>query len=167
MKRRMIAAALIAVAAAASSAEDLTNALRDLLANALEVKISARLVPPGLDKPAWNVESKKLTIPGRSVNVRLDGDNAVILLECTPYMKENGEVLLLANGQVWFTEPPEKKARYFSTYYNIPLEFGEKVLFFPMGVPEQQGEKKYVNIELEIVIVPYQQSTEAAEKGKP
>jgi hypothetical protein len=167
VKRRLIAAALVVMAAAAVSAEDLTDALRDLLANALEVKISARLVPPEVDKPAWNVESKKLTIPGRSVNVRLDGDNVVILLECTPYMTENGEVLLQANGQVWFTEPPEKKARYYSTTYSIPVGFGEKVLFFPMGVPQPQGSKNYVNIELQIVIVPYQQDAEAATKDKP
>ncbi len=168
MKRRLIVALLIAAAAAGSWANDVADALRDLLANALEVRISARLLPADVDKPAWNVESKKLTLPGRSVNVRLDGDNVVILLECTPYVKENGEVLLLAKGQVWFTEPPEKTARYSSAYYNIPLEYGEKVLFFPLGFSSEQANKDHVNIELEIVIVPYQQeATGTSANDKP
>ncbi len=165
MKRRLLAAALIASAAFAAQAEDLTQALRDLLANALEVRFYVRLLPAEDDKPSWNVESKKLTIPGRSVNVRLDGDNVVVLLEVTPYVKDNGEVLLLAKGQVWFTEPPEKTARYMSAYYNIPLAYGEKALFFPLGFSDQQGSEDHLNLELEIVIVPYQQEAQTTAPG--
>jgi len=134
------------------------EALQELLAKALTVTVSARILPPDQqeDTPIWNAESTKLTIPGRSIKVRLDGDNVRIYLICTPYLQDNGEVLLLAQGQVWFTEPQDNENRYVSTFYSIPVSYGEKVLFFPLGVSADQQEKKHLNIELEIKIVPYE-----------
>ncbi len=158
MRRRLIAPLLLAAAAVAVRAEDLniTEALQALLDNALEVRISARIFPAEAEKEPWTAESTRLTIPGRSVKVRLEGDNVQIYLICTPYVQENGEVLLLSQGQVWFTEPPEKNAKYFSTFYSIPVSYGEKVLYFPLGVSDAAAkDQDYFNIELEIVIVPY------------
>ena len=161
MRRRLMAPLLLAAAAVAARAEDLniTEALKALLDNALEVRISARILPAEAEgeKEAWTAASTKLTIPGRSVKVRLEGDNVRIYLICTPYVQENGEVLLLSQGQVWFTEPPEKNAKYFSTFSSIPVTYGEKVLYFPLGMSEQAAQDQdYFNIELEIVIVPYE-----------
>ena len=159
VRRRLIVPLLLAAAAVAARAEDLniTEALQALLDNALEVKISARIFPAESDKEPWTAASTRLTIPGRSVKVRLEGDNVRIYLICTPYVQENGEVLLLSQGQVWFTEPPEKNAKYFSTFYSIPVSYGEKVLYFPLGVSDADAQDQgYFNIELEIVIVPYE-----------
>jgi hypothetical protein len=143
--------------AARAEEMNITEALQALLDNALEVRISARILPADAEKEAWTAESTRLTIPGRSVKVRLEGDNVEIYLVCTPYVQENGEVLLLSQGQVWFTEPPEKNAKYFSTFYSIPVTYGEKVLFFPLGMSETAAKDPgYFNIELEIVIVPYE-----------
>ena len=159
VKRRLVAPLLIAAAAVAARAEDLniTEALQALLDNALEVRISARILPAEAEKEAWTAASTRLTIPGRSVKVRLEGDNVQIYLVCTPYRQENGDMLLVSQGQVWFTEPPEKTAKYFSTFSSIPVSYGEKVLFFPLGMSETAApEPGYFNIELEIVIVPYE-----------
>jgi hypothetical protein len=159
MRRRLMAPLLLAAAAVAARAEELniTEALQALLDNALEVRISARILPADAAKEPWTAESTRLTIPGRSVKVRLEGDNVQIYLICTPYVQENGEVLLLSQGQVWFTEPPEKNAKYFSTFYSIPVSYGEKVLFFPLGMSDTATQDPgYFNIELEIVIVPYE-----------
>jgi hypothetical protein len=123
-------------AGAQSQDMDLRDAVHELLSNALQINISARVLPPD-EKPVWNVESSKLTIPGRSVRIRLDGDNVRIYLICTPYVRENGTVLLLAQGQVWLSEPPDKEIKYFSTFYSIPVSFGEKVLFFPLGLSDK------------------------------
>ncbi len=144
---------------------DPKEALQELLSKALTVTVSARILPPDTqdtqdaqaETPLWNAESTKLTIPGRSIKVRLDGDNVRIYLICTPYLQDNGEVLLLAQGQVWFTEPQDNENRYFSTFYSIPVSFGEKVLFFPLGVSStDQAAERHFNIELEIKIVPYE-----------
>lgn len=135
---------------------DLKEALHALLANALEVHVSVRVLPSD-QKPIWNVQSKKVTLPGRPIKVRLDGDNIRIYLICTPYVKDSGEVLLLAQGQVWLSQPPAKEVKYFNTFYSIPLTFGEKVLFFPLGFSsgEVSGQEEFFNVELEIKIVPY------------
>jgi hypothetical protein len=159
VKRRIVVPLLLVAAAFVARAEDLniSEALKSLLDNALEVKISARIFPAGTEQEPWTAESTRLTIPGRAVKVRLEGDNVQIYLICTPYVQENGEVLLLSQGQVWFTEPPEQEAKYFSTFYSIPVSYGEKVLYFPLGVTDAAAkEHGYFNIELEIVIVPYQ-----------
>jgi hypothetical protein len=158
VKRRLLAPLLLAAAAVAARAEDLniTEALQALLDNALEVRISARILPAEAEKEPWTAESTRLTIPGRSVKVRLEGDNVQIYLVCTPYVQDNGEVLLFSQGQVWFTEPPEKNAKYYSTYYSIPVSYGEKVLYFPLGMSDAAAKDQgYFNIELEITIVPY------------
>ena len=54
--------------------------------------------------------------------------------------------------------PRTRRAKYYSTFYSIPVSFGEKVLFFPLGVSAADGQQKdFFNIELEIKIVPYEQ----------
>jgi hypothetical protein len=157
-KKSLFALSLIALSLAQANAQtqemNLKDALQELLSNALQINISARLLPADRE-PVWNVESSKLTIPGRAVRVRLDGDNVRIYLICTPYVQDNGDILLVAQGQVWFSEPPEKEVKYFSTFYSIPVSFGEKVLFFPLGQPDVAGQKDFFNIEMEIQIVPY------------
>jgi hypothetical protein len=169
-RRTMVVPLLLALAisqahaqsqAQATEAEvDPKEAIQQLLSKALSITISARVLPPDtqVETPVWNAESTKLTIPGRSIRVRLEGDNVRIYLICTPYLQENGEVLLLAQGQVWLSEPADKEARYYSTFYSIPVSYGEKVLYFPLGLSGAQAqEKHYFNIELEIKIVPYEQ----------
>jgi len=164
-KRNVIVPLLLALAVAQTQAQaqdadaDPKEALQQLLSKALTVTVSARVLPPETqdDVPVWNAESTKLTIPGRSIKVRLDGDNVRIYLICTPYIQENGEMLLLAQGQVWLTEPTDNEATYYSTFYSIPVSFGEKILFFPLGLAAAETQQKdYFNIELEIKIVPYE-----------
>ncbi len=139
---------------------DPKDALNELLSRALSVTISARMLPPDAvrEAPAWNPESTKLTIPGQPIRVRLEGENVRIFLVCTPYLREGGEVLLLAQGQVWLSESPDKDARYYSSFYSIPVSYGEKVLYFPLGIDGRQpAPGGHFNIEVEIKIVPYVQ----------
>jgi hypothetical protein len=157
----VVAPLLLALAALQAHPEnrepDPNEALKSLLSNALEVTIAARVLPPD-EKPIWNVESTKLTLPGRSIRIRLDGENVRIYLVCTPYVQDNGEVLLLAQGQVWFAAPTDNEVKYSSTFSSIPVSFGEKVLFFPLGFSNTEARQKgVVNVEVEIKIVPYRQ----------
>ena len=162
MVRRSVAVAplLLALAALQAHAEqselNAKEALQSLLSNALQVTIAARMLPSE-EKPIWMAESTKLTLPGRSIRVRLDGDNIRIYLICTPYVQDNKKVLLLAQGQVWLAEPTDKEVKYSSTFSSIPVSFGEKVLFFPLGFSGEQAQTKgVVNVQVEIKIVPYQ-----------
>jgi len=162
MRRGVVAAPLLLVLAALGAhpedrEPDPKDALQSLLSNALQVTIAARVLPAD-EKPIWNALSTKLTLPGQSIRVRMDGENVRIYLVCTPYVQDNGEVLLLAQGQVWFAAPTENEVKYSSTFSSIPVSFGEVVLFFPLGISDQGATQKGIlNVEVEIKIVPYKQ----------
>ncbi|HTP60165.1 MAG TPA: hypothetical protein VMM82_14675, partial [Spirochaetia bacterium] len=83
-----LAPLIIALAALPAHSEDRDldpgEALQSLLSNALEVTVAARALPAD-EKPIWNAESTKVTLPGRSIRVRMDGDNVRIYLVCSPY----------------------------------------------------------------------------------
>ena len=170
--KALIVFSLLALSVARTRAEDqpqgdMQDAVQELLSKALQINISARVTPQD-QEPVWNVESSKLTLPGRAVNVRIEGENLRIDLVCTPYLQDNGDVLLVAQGQVWLMQSPDKEVKYYPSYYSIPVSFGEKVLYFPLGVPDetkkpdadtqaQTEQTPYLNIELDIQVVPYKE----------
>ncbi|NOY08892.1 MAG: hypothetical protein GXP33_08625 [Spirochaetes bacterium] len=145
---------------------NLEKALKSLLDNALRINIEARILPND-ENPAWNSKSTELTIPGRSVAIKLIGDNLRVYAIFTPYEMDNGNILLVAQGQVWLTEVPAKDVKYFSTFRSIPVTLGEKILFFPLGFSSKLTSKKYFNIELEIQIVPYKAAKKTGKKDTP
>jgi len=134
--------------------------LESLVDELLQLHITAKILPAD-KQPVWNSQSKKLTIPGRSVAVRLVGHNIRIEVIFTPYQEPNGELLLVAQGQVWFSEAPEAKTKYLTTIQSIPVAWGEKVLFFPLGFSDELVEQKIVNIQLEVEIFPFREPFKA------
>jgi len=128
--------------------------LDSLIDKALQLQITAKVLPPG-EQPVWNSLSRKVTIPGRSVALRLVGDNIRIDVVFTPYQEENGNLLLVAQGQVWFCEAANTKTKYLTTIQSIPVSWGEKVLFFPLGVSHEFADPPTFNIQLEVEIFPY------------
>jgi hypothetical protein len=128
--------------------------LESLIDEALQLQITAKVLPPD-QQPVWNSQSKKITIPGRSVAVRLVGDNIRIDVVFTPYEEEGGTLLLVAQGQVWFSEAPDAKTTYLTTIQSIPVSWGEKVLFFPLGFSSEFAKPPTFNIQLEVEIYPY------------
>ena len=136
--------------------------LESLIDEALQLQITAKVLPPD-QQPVWNSQSKKVTIPGRSVAVRLVGDNIRIDVVFTPYQEEGGNLLLVAQGQVWFSEAPNTKTTYLTTIQSIPVSWGEKVLFFPLGFSSELSNTSTFNIQLEVEIYPYRDLFRAPE----
>jgi hypothetical protein len=135
-----------------------------VLEQVLDINIAARVSETGEDA-VWKVESSELTVPGKSVSVKLVGKNIVVLAQFTPYVSENNGVILVAQGQVWISSPMDDQIKYLTTLKNIPVNLGEKVIFFPLGVKNiQEKEKNVYNIELEIKILPYNRQTESSLK---
>ncbi len=158
--KKLVAFSLLALSLAQARADgqdpDLGTILPEFGSSTLQISFSVRILGPD-EIAVWNVESTKLTIPGRSVRVRLDGDGVRIYLICTPYVQQDGSVLLVAQGQIWLSEPPEETVKYYSPFYNIPVSMGEKILFFPLGFSEDSGKRDFYNIEMQIKIDPYAQ----------
>jgi hypothetical protein len=135
-----------------------------ILEQALNINIAARISEAG-EPAVWNVESTEITIPGRSVSVKLVGSNIVVVAQFTPYIGENDTLILVAQGQVWISSPMEEKIKYLTTLKSIPVNLGETVFFFPLGVKnvEQQAKNVY-NIELEIKVLPHSRQADPVSK---
>ena len=161
--RRAIAVIGYAVCALSieSQQTELEDALRDLLENALEVKVVATVLPPN-SQPVWNMEKTELTIPGRSVDIQITGKNIRVHAVFTPYRNEDDDLILVAQGQIWLSEPPEQEIRYASTYRSIPISLGEKILFFPLGMSGEIVDTEFT-LRVEIQIVPH--TPETSEDG--
>lgn len=151
MRSRAFGAAIFLVAAAALAADessnDIINAMKD---RAVVLEMKARVVESEVTE-TWTSATSKVTIPGRAVTLRLVGSNVVIAVQFTPYKKEGGKTILVAQGQVWVTSKNEGML-YYTSMQSIPVEFGERVYFFPLG---QKKDEKGARIEVQLVLTPY------------
>jgi hypothetical protein len=98
---------------------------------AVIMDIDARILDNGV--VTWNETNKKITIPGRPVEIKLIGENLVVVVRFT-FIRNNsgGQKLLVAQGQVWITDP-KQGIRYQASVQTIPLEFDEPIYYFPLG----------------------------------
>ena len=131
--------------------------LESLIDRALQLNITAKVLPSG-ETPEWNSASSKLTIPGRSVAVRLVGDKLHIDVVFTPYQEPSGDLVLVAQGQVWMAGA--KETRYFTTFKSVPVDVGEKVLFFPLGFSPNVNRENTFTLQIEVEIFPYRKLLE-------
>jgi hypothetical protein len=147
-------------------ATTLEEALKELFDQALRINIVARVMPAG-EQPIVNVERSQLTLPGHSVAVRFEGSNIRVTANLTPYLQNDGKLTLVAQGEVWVAEPTstDKAVRYLSSIKSLPVSLGEKVFFYPLGIPDAiQGTNKF-NIALEIQIVPVDEAPPRAQQA--
>ncbi|MDR3249254.1 MAG: hypothetical protein LBT39_10770, partial [Treponema sp.] len=110
----------------------------------------------------WNSVTSKVTIPGRPVGIKMVGNNVVMVLQFTPFLRPEGSNILVAQGQIW-VEAPEEGMRYQTTLQTIPIEFGEPIFFFPLGAPDSLNEAR---IELQLVLRPYGEADRARERER-
>ena len=137
---------------------NLSEAIKALLDEALEIKIAARVYLPN-QEPMICIENSTLTtIPGRSVAIKVQGGNLIINAVLTPYRTEDTNLILVAQGQVWLTDSSIANAvQYLSSFESIPINLGETILFFPLGLSEGIKNSEYLNIELAIQIVQFEE----------
>ena len=127
----------------------------ELLDQILYLEIDARLLSAG-GEVLWDMENKAYTISGRTVDVRLEGTNILAISRLTPYTREGDQVLLVAQGEVWYTRSSEEGMKYYSGMTSIPVSLGESAIFFPLGVDPETREDGFI-IEIEITVDRYSQ----------
>jgi hypothetical protein len=141
-------------------AQDSPLQIPGLREQAVVLDIVSRIVESNHEE-VWNSFNSKITIPGRPVSLKLVGENVVVAVQFTPYLRTNGQYVLVAQGQIW-VNVPNMGIRYQTIMQTIPLEYGEQVYFFPLG---QVNSGDTARIEIQLVAYPY---TEAApEAGNP
>jgi hypothetical protein len=84
--------------------------------------------------PGWQAERVKYTVPGSPVPFKFVGDNIVVLVQVTPFSRQDGHgLVLVTQGQVWI-KGKEGGISYHTTINTLSVDYGEKVFFFPLGV---------------------------------
>ncbi|MDR0567609.1 MAG: hypothetical protein LBG87_00175 [Spirochaetaceae bacterium] len=171
MKNPLLAAvnvfgSLLAFAVGAGAQEfSLEELLPGLKERAVVLDIVARVVEKNQEE-VWNSANSKITIPGRPVGLKLVGANIVIAVQFTPYLRENGVNMLVAQGQIWI-DVPNEGIRYQTTLQTIPLEFGELIYFFPLGSVSAEKAGGEARIEIQIQMHPYAAAVSPAPPEEP
>ena len=98
---------------------------------ALVIDIDARVLEEK-QKVVWEETTKRITIPGSPVGVKLVGSNVVVAVQFTPFIRRYSQNVLVAQGQIWIDDP-NKGMSYYTSIQTIPMEFGEPIYFFPLG----------------------------------
>ena len=129
------------------------NLLPRLRGRGVVMDINARILDNGII--TWNETHQKTTIPGRPVEIKLIGENLVVVARFT-FIRNNsgGQKLLVAQGQVWMSDP-QQGVSYQASVQTIPLEFDETVCYFPLGPfkPEEGA-----SIEVLLTLRPYEEN---------
>jgi hypothetical protein len=127
---------------------------------ALRVHITARITQNDAET-VWDMELTRVTISGRTVTVRLDGSNIVVVANFTPYREDDDSILLVAQGQTWISDDdPETDVQYRTSFKSLPVSLGEPAVFLPLGstpldVTLDSNATGSFNIELEVTVEPY------------
>lgn len=155
MKRSLAFFLLLLAGMEAPSQEK--DTLQFKIDEALQINIGYRVLAMD-EEPVFSEDSddktRLQTFPGNPVAVWLKGANLIIHAVLTLYPSEEGKLLLVAQGQVWYSEPSvENEVRVLSSYKSINMALGEKVFFYPLGIPEDMENNELFNIALEIEIV--------------
>ena len=108
----------------------------------------------------WNSYNSEVTVPGRPVSIRLVGENLVVAIQFTPYLRE-GRYALVAQGQIWINIP-DRGMSYKATTHSIPMDIGEPILYFPLGSNEDSNTP---HIELILVMYRYGEEPDPGSAG--
>jgi hypothetical protein len=83
------------------------------------------------NKKVWTTSSSKATFPGRPVNIKLVGENIVIEIQFTPFLRQN-KYTLVAQSQIWI-DIPEKGVSYKTVSHSMAIDFKEPIVILPLG----------------------------------
>ena len=119
--------------------------LKDALLFSVDVDVSV----PGVDARLWNTRVEKITIPGRSVEVSLEGDDSKLKVVFTLYPAEDGKLLLVARSETWVD------GEYSSALSSLPVAYHDEVYYYPLGRAENGDEESPVEVRMAINVIPY------------
>jgi len=100
--------------------------------------------------------NSKVTIPGRPVGIKLMGGNCVIEIRFV-LNPQKGKFTLVTQSQIWIGTS-DKGMSYKTTSHSIPIDFGEPVIFFPLGSNPDPG-----NPHIELLLTIYRYGEEPAD----
>ena len=118
----------------------------------LYVHIIVTMIPPG-NKNAWTRQETRYTIPGKAVLVKIEGKTIKFDGSFVPFKMER-KYNLVAMSQIWIKTDDSDKMKFMSTFKMVTFSPGEKIFYYPLGLPTDE-EKPFYSIKIEIDIIPY------------
>jgi len=109
----------------------------------LIIDIESRVL--GEDKKVvWSENNNQVVMSGNPVVVQLLGSNIKVSVQFTPFIQRDGNALV-AQGEIWIVDS-KNKVTYYTSIQTIPMEYGEKIYYFPLGAAE------HLNPSIEMVV---------------
>jgi len=131
---------------------DTFPALRD---KAMVLRITTKVEENSQE--VWNAYNSRVTIPGRPVGIKLVGDNLIIAVQFTPYLRQ-GKYALVAQSQIWINIP-DKGMSYKTNTHSIPIDLGEPILYLPLGSANTPDTPR-----IELILIMYRYGEEPPEE---
>ena len=137
-------------------AEDGNDLPPDLIKDSLYIVIRPSLsgaVDEGV--PLQYPVVTKQTLFGKAITLKINTNDGKLIINFTPYINEDGNFTLVAECQIWTVTDNSinRTWQYFTYFSSIPLKFGDRAMFYPLGLSEDDTR---VSIIMEIVCVPSQ-----------
>lgn len=152
MLRRLCTGSLIlltALTAWAQEASEPQSVQEALKGKSLTMHLIARIIDSE-EVSIWEASANRYTIPGRSVSIKMVGENIIIVAHFTPYLRSGSEGnTLVAQGEVWVAGE-DGMIRYHSSLQTIPMKLGEPVFFFPLGQSNRSGDADRIEVRIEV-----------------
>lgn len=147
-------------AGSAAAQEDSASLNADkLLKDALLFTVDVDVSSPGGDTELWSTRVEKITIPGRAVEVSLEGDDSRLKVNFTLYPAENGKLLLVARSETW------AGGEYSSALSSLPVAYRDEVYYYPLGRAEDGDEDNPVEVRMAINVIPYLETLDEAARA--
>jgi hypothetical protein len=124
---------------------NVSSLLKDALLFSVDVTVSS----PGGSEELWDTQIEKITIPGRAVNVSLQGSDSRLKVIFTIYPEDKKRMLLVAQSETWVG------GEYSSTITSLPMTFQDKLYYYPLGRAAGSADEKPVEVRMAIKVVPY------------
>ncbi len=90
------------------------------------------------NSPVVNSSWSRVTRSGQPVALNLRANNLNIAVIFIPYFINEKSVMLLSQSKVILKYVNYSGGKYYSTVDSIPLNIGEKALFFPLGMMKEK-----------------------------
>ncbi|MDR2470611.1 MAG: hypothetical protein LBD09_00700 [Treponema sp.] len=145
------------------SQEPLLDELPALRDKAMVLQITTKIEENSQE--VWNAYNSKVTIPGRPVSIKLVGENLIVSIQFTPYQRDS-KYTLMAQSQIWINIP-EKGMSYKTATHSLPMNFGEPILFFPLGSAPAADTANNPRIELLLTMYRYGEEPAPADPAAP
>ncbi len=100
-------------------------------------------------KILWSTEVNKITVPGRDVNISLEGNNARLEIQFVVYPADSAHTIIAAQSETWFGD------HYNSALTSFPLKYGEEIHYYPLGRSVEEMKDKPVEIVVKFKVIPY------------